>query len=88
MSYYSFRWLADRIGRYGWFLQNVSGSYWFYAGKDLPQTLVEVEERLVAGRPILIVRKVYVDVFDECIQENFGESLYDGSEEALDFEPE
>jgi hypothetical protein len=82
-EHYSFRWLADRIASYGWVLQNVSGRYWYFVGRNLQPTLIEVEERRVGGRIMLIVRKSAVDVFDESIKENFGETLFDGTEEEV-----
>lgn len=83
MTFYSFRWLADRIGHYGWTLRNVSGRYWCYHGPSLPYIMVEVDERRVASQPIMVVKESSVDVLDECIKEIFGETIYDGSEEVI-----
>jgi hypothetical protein len=83
---YSFRWLADRVAAYGWVLRHKDGRHLFYVGKGLPQTLIEVEERRIGGRPVMVVTKEMVDVFDESIREKFGETLYDGSEEEIEGE--
>lgn len=83
MTFYSHRWFADRVGRYGWQVGGIALGKWSYLGKGLPHQVIGVEERWIDGRPILAVEKRWVDLFDECIQEIFGQTIYDGSEEEL-----
>lgn len=85
-AFYSFRWFAERIAQYGWTLVGIVGSNWSYLGKGLPYLSIQTVEKRVAGHPVLVIEKRFVDLFDECIQEIFGETLYDGSEEIVEGE--
>ena len=84
MRYYSFRWLADRVGDYGWNLCGLAGTRWWFMGKGLPHLMVDVEERWIEGRRMLVIEKRCVDMFDECTRELFHETIYDGHEESFE----
>lgn len=86
--YYSFDWLVNRINAYGWNLVSLVGIKRSYLGKGLPLVPVVVREVRIGGRMKLIIHERYVNVFDEIVQELFGETIYDGQEEWVEFEEE